>query len=96
MYMYCISFPEARWITAFIIGVFVQWLLPKGMELLALNMSHKSPWDKFMGERLRALAGTLGGAAILFAGVTPRVICDDFQDPLTWAGDSFTSVFDHV
>jgi len=33
-------------------------------------MSRKSSWDKFRGERLRALAGTLGGAAPFGAGVT--------------------------
>jgi hypothetical protein len=33
-------------------------------------MSRKSTWDKFLGERLRARAGTLGGAALLVAGVT--------------------------
>jgi hypothetical protein len=56
--------------TAFIIGVFFQSLLPKGMALLALPMSQRSPWDKFLGERLRALAGTLGGDVLLVAGVT--------------------------
>jgi hypothetical protein len=41
-------------------------------------MSQKSPWDKFMGERLRALAGTLGGAAILISGVTTLISCDKY------------------
>jgi hypothetical protein len=49
---------------------FFQWLFPKGMALLALPMSQKSHCDKFMGERLRALAGTLGGAAIIVSGVS--------------------------
>jgi hypothetical protein len=86
MSLYCIYFPETGWRTAFIIGVFVQWLLPKGMALLALPMSQKSPWDKFLGERLRALAGTLGGAALLADGVTTLGSCGKFRDSLTWAG----------
>jgi hypothetical protein len=47
---------------------FFQWLLPKGMAFLALPMSQKYHWEKFLGERLRALYGTLGGAAIIVAG----------------------------
>jgi hypothetical protein len=36
---------------------------------LALPISKKSPCKKFLGERLRALTGTLGCAALLAAGV---------------------------
>jgi hypothetical protein len=43
-------------------------------------MSRKSPWDKFLGERLRALAGTLGGAALLGAGVTTLEGGKEFGD----------------
>jgi hypothetical protein len=43
-------------------------------------MSSKSPWDKFLGERLRTLAGTLGGAALLAAGVTTLGGSDEFGD----------------
>jgi hypothetical protein len=39
------------------------------MALLALLMSQKSPWDKYLGGLL-ALAVTLGSAAIIVAGVT--------------------------
>jgi hypothetical protein len=77
MSSYCMSFPEAGLRTAFIIGVFVEWSLPNGMAFLELTMSPKSPWGKFLGERLRALAGTLGGAAILVAGVTTLGSCDE-------------------
>jgi hypothetical protein len=70
MSLYCISFPEAGWSTAFIVGVLVQLLLPKTMALLALPKYQKSPWDKFLIERLRALVGTLRGAALIVAGVT--------------------------
>jgi hypothetical protein len=38
------------------------------------------------GERLRALVGTLGGAALLVAGVTTLGSCGELQDSLTWAG----------
>jgi hypothetical protein len=48
------------------------------MAWFAIPISNKSPWDKFLGERLRALAGTLGGAALLAAGVTTLVSCGEF------------------
>jgi hypothetical protein len=67
------------------------------MALLALPISQKSPWDKFLGERLRALIGTLGGAALLVAGVTTLGSCDEFRDSLTGQGlDSplFVTLFD--
>jgi hypothetical protein len=86
MSLYCISFPEAGWRTAFIIGVFVQWLLPKAMALLALPIPQQSYWDKFWEERLRALLGTLGGAALLVDGVTTLGSCGKVRDSLTWAG----------
>jgi hypothetical protein len=60
------------------------------MELLALPMSPKYPWEKFLGERLRALADTLGGPAIIVFGVTTLVNCEDSRDSLTWAGIVFT------
>jgi hypothetical protein len=41
-------------------------------------MSRKSAWDKFRGERLGALAGTLGGAALVGAGVTTLGGGDEF------------------
>jgi hypothetical protein len=72
--------------------VFFQWFLPNDMALFALTMSQKPPWDKFLGERLRALADTLGGAAILVSGVTTFGSCDEPQDSLTWAGILFTCV----
>jgi hypothetical protein len=43
-------------------------------------MSRKSLRDKFLGERLRTLAGTLGGAALLAAGVTNLGGGDEFGD----------------
>jgi hypothetical protein len=66
------------------------------MALLALPMSQKSPWDKFLGEMLRALSGTLGGAAILVDGVTTLRSCDDYQESLTWSGTVLTCVCDLV
>jgi hypothetical protein len=44
-------------------------------------------WDIFLGERLRVLAGTLGGAALLTAGVTTIGGCGEFLDSMTLAGD---------
>jgi hypothetical protein len=73
--------------TAFIIGTSVQWLFPNSMAWFALPMSRKSPWDKFLGERLRALAGTHGGAALLAAGVTTLGGSDEFGEWMTWAGE---------
>jgi hypothetical protein len=73
---------------------FLQWLFPKGMALLAMPMSQKSPRDKFLGERLRALSGTIGGAVIFVAGVTTLGSCDEYRDSLTWAGTLFTSAYD--
>jgi hypothetical protein len=52
------------------------------MALLALPISQKSPWEKFLGGRLRALVGTLGGAALLVAWVTTLGSCDEFRDSL--------------
>jgi hypothetical protein len=40
-----------------------------------------------MGERLRALANTLRGNALLTAGVTTLVISGEFQDSMTLPGD---------
>jgi hypothetical protein len=54
------------------------------MALLELPMYQKSPWDKVLGKMLIALAGTLGGAAILVAGVTTLRSCDESRDSLTW------------
>jgi hypothetical protein len=96
MSLYYIYLPEVVWITALIIGVFFQLLFPNGMALLALPMLQKSPWDKFVGERLRALAGTLGGAVILVAGVSTLGSCDESRDSMTWAGTVCTCVFDLV
>jgi hypothetical protein len=48
------------------------------------------------GGRLRALAGTLGGAAIIVAGVTNLGSCDEYRDSLTWAGTLLISVCDLV
>jgi hypothetical protein len=59
-------------------------------------MSRKSPWDKFLGERLRALAGTLGGAALLAAGVATLGGSDEFGDWMTWAGAVRLIVWDLV
>jgi hypothetical protein len=64
------------------------------MSLLALPMSQKSHWDKFMGERLRALAGTLGGAVSIVDGATTLGSCDESRDSLTWEGNVFTCVYD--
>jgi hypothetical protein len=43
-------------------------------------MSMKSPWDKVLGEILHALAGTLGGAALLAAGMTTLGGSDEFGE----------------
>jgi hypothetical protein len=75
--LYCIYSPVAGWRTALIIGTLVQLLLPEAMALWALPISNKSPCEKFLGERLRALAGTLRGAALLAAGVTTLRSCGD-------------------
>jgi hypothetical protein len=48
------------------------------MTLLALPISKKSHWDKFLGERLRALAGTLGSDEILAAEVKTLGSCGVF------------------
>jgi hypothetical protein len=96
MSLYCISSPDAGWRTAFFIGVFVQLLLNKCMALLALPKSQKSTWDKPLGERLRALAGTLRGAVLLVAGATTLGSCDASRDSITWEETSFTSVSDLV
>jgi hypothetical protein len=55
--------------TEFIIGVFVQWFLPKAISQLAPPMSKKY-WDRFREETRRAPVGTLGGDAFRVAGVT--------------------------
>jgi hypothetical protein len=45
------------------------------MSFLALPISQKSHWDTFPGGRLRALVSTLGGAALLVAGVAILISC---------------------
>jgi hypothetical protein len=53
--------------------------------LLALPISKKS-FDKFLGESLRSPAGTLGGAALLAAGVTTLGGCGAFSNVITLLG----------
>jgi hypothetical protein len=48
------------------------------MALLELPIYKKSPWDKFLGERLCALANTLEVAAPLAAGVNTLRSCGEF------------------
>jgi hypothetical protein len=65
--------------TEFIIGVFVQWFLPKAIAQLVPPMSKKS-WDRFRCETWRAPVGTLEGAAFLVAGVTTLGGCGALWD----------------
>jgi hypothetical protein len=68
----------------FIIGVFVQWLLPKAIAQLAPPMSKKY-WDTFRGESWRSPVGTLRGAAFFVAGVTTLEGCGALWDAgLKW------------
>jgi hypothetical protein len=76
--VHCIYFTVAGWRTAFIIGALVQLVFPEAMTLLALPISKKSSWYKFLGERLRALAGTLVGDVLLAAGVNTLGSCGEF------------------
>jgi hypothetical protein len=66
------------------------------MAALDMPMSQMYHWDKFLGERLRALDDTLGGAGILVAGVTTLGSYDEYRDSLTWDGILFTSVCELV
>jgi hypothetical protein len=53
-------------------------IFPKAMAFLALPISKKFPWDKFLEETLRALANTLRVAAPRAAGVTTLGSCAEF------------------
>jgi hypothetical protein len=70
--------------TEFIIWVSVQWFSPKSSVQLAPPIS-KRYCDKFHGESWRAPVGTLGGAALLVAGVTTLGGCGALWDAgITW------------
>jgi hypothetical protein len=76
----CTEFPSLRLDRELHSSLFFSVVFPKDMALLALSMSQNSPWDRFLGERLRALAGTLGGAVILIYGVTTLGSCEESNE----------------
>ena len=67
---------------------------PRANYWLALPISKKSAWNKFMGETLGSLAGTLRGSAPLVVGVTTLGDCGKIWDSMMLAGaDGFFRVF---
>ena len=65
----------------------VQWFSPKSIAWLALTILNKYLWNKFLGEMLRTLAGTPGGATYLASSVNTLGSCVKFWDSMMLAGD---------
>jgi hypothetical protein len=86
MSVYCISFPEARWSTEIIIVVFFPMVISQRYGIVGAAHIPEVSLGQVNGGKLRALVGTLGGAALLVAGLTTLRSCDEFRDSLTREG----------